>query len=143
MRYKKIIGFDFGLKRIGVAIGYPGMHSAHPLTTLQAKDGAPDWNQMDQLIAQWKPEALVVGMPYRMDEGMQKIGYAAKKFSELLEARCGLKIFFQDERLTTVSARQDIFEAGGYKQLKKTQIDSVAAQKILESWMNAHEDHQH
>ncbi len=130
----QILAFDFGLARIGVAVGQQITQTASPLNTLKAKDGSPNWLEVEKLIKEWQPKLLVVGEPFNMDNSDQDITLRARKFGNRLHGRFGLPIEMFDERLTSAAARDEIFESGGYKKLKKTQIDSVAAALILESW---------
>ena len=130
----QILAFDFGLARIGVAVGQSITNTANPLDTLKAKQGIPDWTLIEKLIKEWQPSLLLVGEPFNMDDSDQTITKLARKFANRLHGRYGIAIEMFDERLTSASAREEIFEFGGYKKLKKTQIDSVAAALILESW---------
>ncbi len=130
-----LLGFDFGLKYIGVAVGQTLTRTAQPLTTLTAQQGIPDWNEIKKLIETWRPNALVVGIPLNMDGSEQFLTHAARHFSEALEKHFNLPVHSMDERLSTIEARAHLFEKGGYKALQKKAIDSVAAQLILESWL--------
>ena len=82
---RSVLGFDFGLKRIGLATGQTVTGTATPLTTLQAVNQAPDWNSIEQHIQQWKPDALIVGIPYLLDGGETDITRAARNFARKLE----------------------------------------------------------
>jgi len=130
----QILAFDFGLARIGVAVGQTVTNTATPLATLKAKDGIPDWQIVKKLIQEWQPTRLIVGEPFNMDSSEQEITKRARKFANRLHGRFGLPFEMFDERLTSAAAREEIFEYGGYKKLKKTKIDSIAAALILESW---------
>ena len=130
----QIIAFDFGLSRIGVAVGQPITQTASPLETLQANDGKPDWNKVEALLKQWQPKKVIVGEPFNMDGTDQDITKRARKFANQIHGRFGLPVEMADERLTSAAAREEMFESGGYRKLKKTQIDSIAAALILESW---------
>ncbi|MBN2689459.1 MAG: Holliday junction resolvase RuvX [Gammaproteobacteria bacterium] len=132
------LGFDFGLRKIGVAVGQLITKSASPMPILPAKDGAPNWQQLDKLIQDWQPCALVTGLPLNMDGSEHEITKAAKKFVTQLEERYKLPVHFVDERLTTKAAREFIYEQGGYKALQDSAIDSIAAKLILEDWLKAH-----
>jgi len=131
-----LLGFDFGLKHIGVAVGQTITLSANPLTVLKASKGIPQWDELKQLIKTWKPDALVVGKPLNMDGTTQPIGDAAQKFAATLRERYGLPVYEIDERLSSVAARDAIFTKGGYRALNKKAIDSTAAQLILLDWLN-------
>ena len=130
----QILAFDFGLARIGVAVGQTITGTANPLPTLLAKDGVPDWNKVETLIKEWQPDMLIVGEPFNMDSTDQQITKRARKFANRLHGRYGIRVELNDERLSSAAAREEIFEFGGYQKLKKTQIDSIAAALIPESW---------
>ena len=126
-----LLGFDFGKKRIGVATGQTITQSANPLITLSAKQGAPDWEAIETLIQEWKPNALVVGIPYHMDGSEQPMTLAAERFCRQLEGRFNLPVHHADERLSSVQAESLLKEQGD----SSSKIDAVAAQVILESWL--------
>ena len=130
----QIIAFDFGLARIGVAVGQPITQTASPLDTLKAKDGTPDWFLVEKLLKQWQPSKVLVGEPFNMDGSDQNITERARKFANKIHGRFGVQVEMVDERLSSAAAREELFEYGGYKKLQKSQIDSVAAALILESW---------
>lgn len=133
----QILAFDFGLARIGVAVGQSITATASPLPTLKAKQGIPDWQILEKLIVEWQPELLLIGEPFNMDASDQQITLKARKFANRLHGRFGLPFEMFDERLSSAAAREEIFEYGGYRKLKKAQIDSIAAALILESWFAA------
>ncbi|WP_019934086.1 Holliday junction resolvase RuvX [Oceanimonas smirnovii] len=132
---RTLLGFDYGLKSIGVAVGQELTATARPLLALKASDGVPNWQQIENLLKEWQPALLVVGLPLNMDGTEQDISRRARKFANRLHGRFGLPVELQDERLTTADARARLFEAGGYKALGKDAVDAVSAQLILESWM--------
>ncbi|WP_339879572.1 MULTISPECIES: Holliday junction resolvase RuvX [Pseudidiomarina] len=132
----QVIGFDFGTHSIGVAVGQTVTGTASPLTALKAKDGQPNWDAVAKLLADWQPELLVVGLPLNMDGTEQPLTDLARKFANRLHGRFGIKVALQDERLTTVAAKEDLFGRGGYKQLQKGKVDSAAAQLILEDFLS-------
>lgn len=119
--------FDYGAKRIGVAVGQTLTGTATPLETIKVINGTPDWEKITGLIRQWQPHALVVGLPFHMDNSRQAITESTEKFTRQLEGRYRLQVFRAEERLTTYEARN---------RLKKNRdLDPVAAQVILESWL--------
>ncbi len=134
MHNLKVIGFDFGMKRIGMAVGQSISNTASPLSTLSARDGVPNWQDLERVLKDWHPNTLVVGLPKKIDGTEQHTTFAAKKFAKKLK-RYQLPIHLVDERLTTVEARALAFEQGGYQQLKQSQIDSLAAVLIVEQWL--------
>lgn len=129
------LGFDFGYKRIGVAVGQSVTGHAKPLKTESAKDGVPDWHHIATLIQSWKPQALIVGLPTCIDGTEQYTTAAAKQFATELTTRFHLPVHLVDERLTTVEARAHLFAQGGFKKIKNTPVDSIAACIILEQWL--------
>lgn len=131
-----ILCFDFGMRKIGVAVGQSVTQSAKPLHNLKAQDGIPNWEQIQQLITEWHADALVVGLPYNMDGTLQDVSFAAKKFARRLETKFGLTVYLCDERLTTKEA-QSLLQLTGDK---KTAVDSLAAALILESWFREHDN---
>lgn len=135
MQNETALTFDFGMKSIGVAIGQSITGTASPLAALKARDGIPDWDEIATLLAEWQPVALVVGLPLNMDGTPQAITANAKKFGRRLAHKFLIKVFYQDERLTTVEAKARLFELGGYKKLSKEKVDSVSACLIYESWL--------
>lgn len=131
-----VLGFDFGTKRIGVAVGQTVTQSARPLETLQANQGIPQWEKLDKLIKAWQPDALIIGIPLNMDGTEQPLTLAAQAFSNALNSRYQLPVYGVDERLSTKDARERLFQQGGYKALQNGQVDSVAAQLILQNWLS-------
>ena len=130
----QIIAFDYGLARIGVAVGQSITGTASPLDTIKAKDGTPNWQMLEALFKQWQPGKVLVGEPFNMDGSDQEITKRARKFANQIHGRFGLQVELVDERLSSAAAREELFEIGGYKKLKKSQLDSIAAVLILESW---------
>ena len=129
------LGFDFGYKRIGLAVGQHLTGSATPLPTLDAKQGVPNWGEVEKKIKQWRPGALIVGLPKAMDDTELYTTALARGFARQLRKRFSLPVYLVDERLTTKEARSHLFAEGGYKKIKKTEIDSIAACIILEQWL--------
>lgn len=129
------LGFDFGFKRIGVAVGQAITTTARPLSTIMAVHGEPQWPTIDKLIKTWHPEALIVGLPTCVDGSEQYTTPAATAFAEQLSQRFSLPVHLVDERFSTVEAKSRLFAKGGYRKLSTTQIDSIAACLILEQWM--------
>jgi len=133
---KRILGFDFGMKRIGTAFAQTISMQAKPLKTLRARDGVPNWQELDALIKEWQPHELVVGLPLNLDGSMQLVTFAAKKYAKKLRNKYNLMVHEEDERLTTVEARALMFEEGGFRAIKKAEIDSIAAVIITEQWLS-------
>lgn len=132
----RVMGFDFGTKRIGIAIGQTVTKTAQPLKNISNREGIPDWQALDKLMQQWQPDAIVIGIPLNMDGTEQRLTELARDFARLLSSRYQLPLFETDERLTTKEAREHLFNKGGYHALQDGQVDQVAAQLILENWFN-------
>lgn len=129
------LGFDFGLKKMGVAVGQFVTCTAQPIGVIFAKDGVPEWAQIEKIIREWRPVCLVVGLPKAVDGSSLSVTDKVEVFAKDLE-RFNLQVYLTDERMTTKEARSHLFESGGYKALKYGKVDSVAAAVILEQWMN-------
>ena len=121
-----IMGFDFGTSKIGLAVGQKLTATASPLGKVGAKNGKPDWQQMDSIIKDWEPSLFVVGLPLNMDDSRGDIAEAAERFARRLQGRYNVPFELIDERLTT-------FEARGHQ---PKDIDATAACLILESWLS-------
>ncbi|MGX2970292.1 Holliday junction resolvase RuvX [Ursidibacter sp. B-7004-1] len=134
---KTILAFDFGTNSIGCAVGQSITGTAQGLPAFKAQDGIPNWEQIGKVISEWNPDLLVIGLPLNMDGTEQPLTQRARKFANRLNGRFNLPIALQDERLTTVEARSEIFARGGYKALKKDKVDSISACLILESWFES------
>jgi len=133
-----ILGFDFGTKHIGVAIGQTITQTASPVTTLSAKDGIPNWEEIARLITQWKPTILIVGIPLNMDDTVQLMTFRARRFMQRLQTKFKLPTFAVDERLSSWEAANshDAF-SGKRKKVKigdKT-LHAKAAAILIEQWM--------
>ncbi|MDZ7277423.1 Holliday junction resolvase RuvX [Pantoea eucrina] len=133
-----LLGFDFGTKSIGVAVGQQLTGTARALTALKAQDGTPDWLLIEKLLNEWQPDYVVVGLPLNMDGTEQPLTARARKFANRLHGRFGVRVELQDERLSTVEARAGLFARGGYRALQKGQVDSQSAVIILEDWFENH-----
>ncbi|WP_455816762.1 Holliday junction resolvase RuvX [Pseudomonas cerasi] len=138
MNSMTMLSFDFGTKSIGVAIGQQLTGTARPLMALKANDGVPDWNKIEALLKEWQPDRVVVGLPLNMDGTEQPLTVRARKFANRLHGRFGVQIELHDERLSTVEARAELFERGGFRALSKGSVDSLSAVIILESWFENH-----
>lgn len=133
--YQRILGFDFGTKRIGVASGQAVTGTASPLAPLPSRDGIPDWDKMDALLAEWTPEALIVGLPLNMDDSESELSRLARKFARRLHARYRLPVFMCDERLSSHSARGLLMDVQARRRGKLPSLDSTAAVFITEAWL--------
>lgn len=130
------LGFDYGKRHTGVAVGSRHTGLAEPLTLLEARGDEPDWQAIGRLIEEWQPEALIVGLPLNMDGSPNPITRLAQAFGEALKARYNLPVHMVDERLSSRIATDTLLEAGIPLKRHKKRIDKLAAQTILQSFLN-------
>lgn len=131
-----ILAFDFGEKRIGVAIGETAFRMAHPLTTIEGAGNNARTAAIGALIAEWKPVGLVVGLPVHMDGTEHAMTARARTFARRLEGSFHLPVRLVDERLTTWDASLLLREAGLDSRKAKPVRDQVAAQRILQAFFD-------
>lgn len=129
------LGFDFGTHWIGAAIGQTTTRTASPLKAIRNHNNRPDWNSIQELISHWKPDLLIVGLPLKMNDDKTDVTDRARRFSRQLEGRFQLRTELIDERLTTREAWQ-IVENHAQNKISKSDIDSIAAVLITETWLN-------
>lgn len=123
-----VLGFDFGERRIGVAVGQTVTRTATPLVTLTARAGQPDWTALERLIRDWQPTRLVVGLPSTADGVPHPLAAAITRFGRRLHGRFGLPVAYIDERLSSHLAAT---HCAGDRQV----LDAIAAALILETWL--------
>jgi len=133
---RTILGFDFGLKNIGVAVGQELTHSANPLTVIKAREGIPNWDNIETLIQQWQPQLLVVGLPLNMDGTEQEMTKTARRFGNRLNGRFHIPVVWQDERLSTYEALEQLGIRDKMQAKHRSDVDRISAQLILQSWLN-------
>jgi putative Holliday junction resolvase len=121
---RTVLAFDFGLKRIGVAVGEPELRTAHPLPPVSR------FEEIRPLIAEWKPAALVVGLPTSVQGEPHAMTRQAEDFARRLERRFKLPVARVDERFSSVEAESRL------RGLKRKNVDSVAAQLLLEQYFD-------
>ncbi|MBF6057812.1 Holliday junction resolvase RuvX [Thiomicrorhabdus heinhorstiae] len=124
-----VFGFDFGLKRIGVAVGQTITQTASPEAIVASKNGKPDWDHITKLFEKWQPKAIVVGLPMRLDGSEQALTQPARKFGQRLSGRYHCPLFFIEEQLSSIEAES--------RDLKNRHIDDHAAQILLENWLQS------
>jgi len=131
------MAFDYGLRQIGVAVGNCVLGTTQPLTTVNARDGVPEWSAIESLIGEWQPDLLVIGEPLNMDDSASELSRRANKFARRLHGRFGLPIAMTDERLSSFEAKEQLRELGHRGDYKARPIDSYAAELILQTWLRA------
>jgi putative Holliday junction resolvase len=129
-----LLGFDYGDRRIGIAVGQGVTRTATALCTVNSCNGTPDWDCVSALVEEWRPQALVVGLPCHADGSDSGMTRAARRFARQLEARYGLPVHTVDERLSS--------HAAGELQRRTAQgaitdKDALAARIILQDWLDA------
>ena len=135
---RTLLGFDYGLKNIGVAVGQDLTQTANPLTVIKARDGIPNWNDIEALITEWQPKLLIVGLPLNMDGTEQEMTAAARKFGNRLNGRFQIAVEWQDERLSTFEALEQLGIRSKLQSKNRDDVDRISAQLILQSWLNEH-----
>lgn len=129
------MAFDYGLRQIGVAVGNTVLGTTRSLDVLKARDGVPDWGQLEALVREWQPDALVVGEPLNMDGSESELSRRAGKFARRLHGRLGLEVAMVDERLSSFEAKQISREQGHSGDYHREPVDSLAAELILQTWL--------
>lgn len=129
------IAFDFGIRSIGVAFGQTLTATGQELMAIKARDGIPNWQDIERLINEWQPDYLLVGLPLNMDGTSSELSLRAKKFSRRLHARFDIDVSLVDERLSTREAKAEAKTRGHKGNYRQEPIDSIAARLILESWL--------
>ena len=129
-----LLGFDYGTKRIGVAVGQDITRTVTPLTTLHSQNNKPDWDAIGKLITEWQPDRLVVGLPLHLDGSSQALTEKVQRFGNQLKGRYNLPVEMVDERLTSHEAETELATRGG--KTAKDDIDTLAAALILQSWLD-------
>lgn len=128
--------FDYGLKNIGVAIGNTLTKEARPITILGAVNGKPRWDEIEALVEEWQPAAIIVGSPIDEDGRPTELSAKAAKFARQIEGRLGLTAKLHDERFSSKEAKLWAKESGHKGDFMKQPIDDLAAAIILESWLS-------
>ena len=133
-----MLAFDFGARKIGVAVGDTALRVAHPLATIRGEATAPRFAAIGALVDEWRPRTLVVGRPVHADGTEHAMTVRAERFARSLEGRYRLPVIRVDERFTTKVADAALREAGVRGAARKDARDAVAAQLILQSWLDGH-----
>jgi putative Holliday junction resolvase len=129
------MAFDFGLRQIGVAVGNCLLGTTRALPILRAKEGIPDWAEVERLVGEWQPDLLVIGDPLNMDGSASELSARAGKFARRLHGRTGLPTEMCDERLSSIEAKQNSREQGHRGDYHRQPVDSQAAELILQTWL--------
>jgi len=147
-----VLGFDYGTKRIGIAVGQELTQTATPLTTLSNINNQPDWTSIQRLVDEWCPHVFVVGLPIAADGVEHAMQRAAKRFGHQLHQRYNVATYWVDERLTSLEAERIIADSMHFRlkssvkrrgksrtakknTTNKLEVDKIAARLIVESWL--------
>ncbi|MDR0199026.1 MAG: Holliday junction resolvase RuvX [Streptococcaceae bacterium] len=140
MAIGRLMGLDVGTKTVGVAVSDPLGITAQPVETIKidTAKGELGFKRLAELIADYKPLTLVIGLPKHMnnDEGIR--AEASRDYGEKVQETFGLSVAYQDERLTTVQAEKVLIDAGTRRENRKQYIDKLAAVLILQNYLDAH-----
>ena len=136
-----ILGFDFGEKRIGVAVGNTVTSQAEALTTLHVESNAARLDAVEKLVIAWQPASLVVGQPEHADGRPHEVAHLAKKFGNRLSEKFKLPVAYINETLSSLEASRMLTERGVRGIAQKAEIDAVAAQVILQSYLDERNKH--
>lgn len=134
-----VLGFDVGKRRTGVAVGQTITGTANSVDTLLCEDGNPDWHLVEDLIRQWHPDALIVGLPSETRGNKGDIHKLIRRFCHCLQDRFSIRVHTHDESHTSAEAYRQLKSmrrAGRTRRIRKTEIDSLSAAILLESWMS-------
>lgn len=136
-----ILGFDFGLRQIGVAVLSAPMSFSTPLCVLRSRDDKPDWQALESIIKEWLPSLCVIGLPLNMDGTAGELDSRVRRFARQLEGRFGQQYGFStalhDERLSSHEAKEMMSEQGSTGDYVRNPADSLAAKVILDRWVSA------
>jgi putative Holliday junction resolvase len=139
LRSGTVLGFDFGTKRIGVAVGEIKIGMAHPLETVIGEKNEQRFNIIARLIRTWQPVMLVVGLPTHIDGTEHELTRLSRRFAGRLEGRFNINVWLIDERYTSLVASEMLRELGIKGRKQKTKLDQIAAQQILQSFFNEYQ----
>lgn len=132
-----VLAFDFGIRRIGVAVGECELRLAHPLMTIDQAMTKPRFEKIAELIAEWRPVLLVVGLSVHADGVEHEITRLCQRFARRLEGRFGIPVVMEDERYTTIVARLTLEEVGIRGKKQRPMLDQIAAQHILQTFFDS------
>ena len=127
-----VLGFDFGQKRIGIAVGNNISKTARALTTIDSLSNNQKFEVIQKIIEEWQPVSIVVGVPFNVDGSEHRITNLSKKFAKQLEQKYSLPTHLIDERYTSIEASHEIKDKKIDLKKKKLLIDQIAAKIILQ-----------
>lgn len=131
-----ILAFDYGTKNIGVASGNSSTQTCSELAPLKARDGIPDWLELELLLNEYACQLVLVGLPLNMDDTESELSTRARKFANRIHGRFGTRVELVDERLSTIEAKEEALERGIKGDYKNNPVDSIAARILLEAYFS-------
>ena len=131
-----VLAFDFGEKRIGVAVGESALAQAHPLTVIHGEANAERFSAIASLIAEWRPVRLIVGLPLTLDGTPHAMTARCTRFANQLRGRFGLPVDYAEERFTSIEAQERLRDGGHDARSARQYLDAVAAQLILQNYFD-------
>jgi putative Holliday junction resolvase len=138
---RTVLSFDYGLRRIGVAVGNTLTGTAEALATIDAHDGEPDWLAIGRCVSEWRPAAIVVGVPYNMAGANARLTSAALQFADRLAEQYGIEVHRVDERLSSREAEDELRErrrsGAKTRRVRRGEVDREAARLLLLQWLRA------
>jgi putative holliday junction resolvase len=135
-----VLAFDFGTRRVGVAVGELAIGIAHPLQTLRASSERAQLSAIAELIKEWSPSLLVVGLPSHMNGDEHQLSDRCRHFALKLQGRFGLDVRLIDERLSSRAAAQSLTASGVRVRDQSEMLDQVAAMHILETYFSTRDE---
>ncbi|MBC6427657.1 MAG: Holliday junction resolvase RuvX [Cellvibrionales bacterium] len=132
---ERLLAFDFGVRRIGVATGNTVSGTSSALTTLQARGGGPPWSQIEQILDEWRVDRCLVGLPLHMDGSESEISGRARQFADELRGRFTGPVDMVDERLSSFVAREQI--QASERRARVGEVDAQAAKLLVDQWLHS------
>ncbi|HSD42991.1 MAG TPA: Holliday junction resolvase RuvX [Burkholderiales bacterium] len=136
--HETVLAFDYGERFVGVAVGETGVGVAHPLATIDDPAARERFAEIAELVGEWKPAHLVVGLPLALDGTPHELTRRAQRFARQLGGRFGLPVTLVDERLTSAEAEERLRAIGRGGRADKDLAHPVAAQVILQDFLDRH-----
>ena len=131
----QLIAFDFGLRQIGVASGNSQTLTTSELDIVRAKNGVPEWQAIQAILQEWRPDLCLVGLPLNMDDSESQLSQRARRFARQIHGRFGYQVDLVDERLSSFEAKSLARESGHKGDYKTAPVDALAARILVEQWL--------
>lgn len=132
----RALGFDFGMKSIGLAFGQTISATATEIKPLKAINGAPNWQDLSRVIDEWQPDVFVIGLPLMPSGEKSEFCSRCERFGNRLNGRYNIPVHYMDERYSTLEAKSEAHHRGRRGSYRDAPVDSIAARLILETWLD-------